>query len=79
MQVNGIKVSMGDECDRAFEESSFLESIALQNHRNRQGQGLQPKGACYNCCDPLGAEQIYCDPDCESDHRRIEANRLGKG
>lgn len=67
---------MADEADRAqqYEQIALAQSLAF-----REGTGLRPKGACYNCGERLAADERFCDQACEHDYlmrRRMRSQRI---
>lgn len=60
---------MADEADVANRHVE-LERQRLQAQR-KPVPDVRPKGACNYCGEPVGPEQLYCDPGCEQDHARI--------
>lgn len=69
---------MPDVADIAQGDIEELERIReLQRQAKAGTEGrLQPKGACYNCGEPLeilGA--LFCDKDCRHDYEGRERER----
>jgi len=63
---------MTDIADDAQQAEEMLLQEALHN---AQANRLSPKGACYNCEEPLppatlGNDQLFCDGDCGEDYQK---------
>lgn len=56
-----------------FEQASELEqrerdaSIKAALEKAKANR-MNPKGACYNCDEPLKPMQLFCDADCSADY-----------
>lgn len=66
-----------DEADYAAENEQLRLRNALQDMQKNTGPKFEPKGSCYNCetefeaTDPLKDKKLYCDSECEQDHREF--------
>lgn len=58
---------MSDEADR----SDHAIELDMQDRIFKAAlvKRLEPTGACYNCGVSVEHPHIYCDSDCEKDHR----------
>lgn len=60
---------MVDIYDRASEREDNDRELAIQAALDRIAAAkLAPKGACYNCDEPLAPGLTFCDADCSADH-----------
>jgi len=66
---------MSDEVDMAFEAEQLLIKEALANVKATEPK-LPPKGCCYNCDEPLGTGERFCDVDCREDYDHRQRRRL---
>ncbi|QQX80836.1 hypothetical protein JK628_02890 [Shewanella sp. KX20019] len=63
---------MNDIADKSqIAEEQFLNiSLAIRKEQ------LTPKGACFNCLEPIttGKNKLFCDCDCREDYEKRTAN-----
>lgn len=61
---------MADPADLAQVEDLIVE-MRIRAVRNKSSadapRELVPRKVCYNCEDPVGPEQLFCDEFCEQD------------
>lgn len=69
---------MADEFDRASELEQLATEYAIQAQLrvSRETPKVEPEGYCLNplCGEDFdeGSPRIYCNADCEREHRRIK-------
>lgn len=64
-----------DEADRAEMQEQMARDLALSVRRPVPVR----HGHCMSCGEPLAAELVYCDRDCQIDHEKAEAARARNG
>lgn len=68
---------MADEFDRASALEQLATDLAIkaQLRTSRETPKVEPEGYCLNplCGDDFeeGSRRLYCNADCEREHRRI--------
>lgn len=67
---------MADEADVANEIAEQNLQIALA--QSRVVDKLHPTGQCFNCEAPLAAG-LYCNEECEEEHRWVLERRRQNG
>lgn len=69
---------MADEFDRASELEQLATEMAIQAQlrASRETPRVEAMGYCLNpaCGDdfPEGSQRLYCNAECEREHRRIK-------
>lgn len=60
---------MTDIFDQATDREMRDRELAIKAALATSRAGiLNPKGACYNCLEPLPKGGLFCDADCRADH-----------
>lgn len=67
---------MADQFDIASERETLDRELAIKAALVTSRTGMKPKGACYNCDEPLAhGHNLFCDNDCGKDYERRLRNK----
>lgn len=65
-----------DGCER---EQRDREMCLAAVRRRAQEPEMPPTGTCYNCGDPVGEGERFCDGECLRDYERRKAAEKRRG
>lgn len=65
---------MADDIDRANDQAQQMLDYQLRARK----RSLMPRGACYNCDDPL-SEGAFCCVECRDDYEKMQRAKERNG